>query len=357
MSNPSIQTAFCAAEISAHADDGAVPEWVHLLPTAGGLVETSDQRGPYRVDDAAEIIARSMADGAELPIDVNHATDLAAPKGGDAPARGWIKEMEARADGIWGRVEWTAAGRDLIASRAYRAISPVILHDKAKRVCSVLRASLVNRPNLRGLAALNQEKTDMPFQETVAKALGLDPDASEGDIQGAITALQGAQDETAALQSQIDGIGAALGVAQGGDVLAAAQSAAQGDAGGDEDTIVALQAEVNELATQLNALREERLRSGAIAFVDGAIRDKRVGVSNQRDRFIAMHMKDPAGTEELVNGFQKLSPSGTSIEPPARKDGEVSLNAEQVNAARLLGIPAADYAKTLQAERQTEGAI
>lgn len=263
-------------------------------------------------------------------------------------------ELQARADGIWGRVEWTGAGRELVSSHAYRAISPVILHDKAKRVFSILRASLVNRPNLRGLAALNQEIDDMPFQETVAKLLGLDADAGESEIQEAITALQSTQDETAALQSQLDEIGTALGVAAGGDLLAAAQAAT---ASGDEDaqaTIVALQGELNDLAQQVNTLAQAGTRGRAEAFVDGAIRERRVGVSNQRERFISMHMKDPDGTEELIGGFQKLSPSGASLEPPAPKDGQVSLNAEQINAARLLGISKEAYAKTIAAERAEE---
>lgn len=354
MSNQTSTIAICAQTLPSAPSEGAVPEWVHLLPTTEGLVQTGDKRGPYHVTDAARIISSSLHQVGRLPIDENHATDLAAPKGLPAPARGWIVELQTRADGIWGRVEWTEAGRELIASHAYRAISPVILHDKAKRIFSILRASLVNRPNLRGLAALNQENDDMPFQEAVAQLLGLEADASEGDIQEAITALQSGRDESAALQSQLEEIGAALGVEAGGDLLAAAQAAT---ATGDEDaqaTIVALQGELNDLAQQVNTLTQAGTRGRAEAFVDGAIRDRRVGVSNQRDRFIAMHMKDPEGTEALIGGFQKLSPTGATLEPPAPKDGQVSLNAEQINAARLLGISREDYAKTLASERTEE---
>lgn len=327
---------------------GEVPEWVHLLPK-GGQIETYDNRGPYRYDDAAQVIAASMAYKGRLIIDENHSTDIAGKAGLEAPARGYITAMEEREDGIWAQVDWTNSGRTLLADRAYWGISPVFRHDKAGAIQIVLRAALTNDPNLRGLTALNTENDDMPFQETVARLLGLDPDAAEGDITGAIATLQSAQDETAALQSQIDEIGTALGVAAGGDVLAAAQGA-----GGEGETIVALQGELNTLAAQVRTLTEGNARQAAETFIDGAIREKRVSVANQRARFIAMHMKDPAGTEELVAGFQKLDRTGTTIMPPKLADGDVALNSEQSTVARLLGIAPDAMAKTLEAERKRE---
>lgn len=144
----------------------------HLLPTAAGKVQTQDNRGPYDVTDAEAIIAASFADQPKLQIDENHAEDLKSGKGEPSPARGWITELQARADGIWGKVEWTGAGRALVADKAYRAMSPVILHDKAKKVVAILRASLVNRPNLKGLVSLNQEQSEMDLAK-LAAALGL----------------------------------------------------------------------------------------------------------------------------------------------------------------------------------------
>ncbi len=345
--NIAIMTAHALPQMQ--GDD--VPEWVHLLPR-GGEINTYDNRGPYRYDDAAAVIAASMAHKGRLIIDENHSTDRAGQAGLEAPARGYITEMEERGDGIWARVDWTNSGHALLADRAYWGISPVFRHDKAGNIQIVMRAALTNDPNLRGLTALNTENDDMPFQEVVAKLLGLDPDAATGDITEAITTLQSTQNETAALQSQIDEIGSALGVAAGGDVLAAAQSA-QG-AGDEAETIVALQGELNTLASEVKALREGNTRQAAETFIDGAIREKRVGVANQRDRFIAMHMKDPAGTEELVAGFQKLDQTGTTIQPPAPVEGDVALNSEQSAVAKLMGIDPDAMAKTLEDERKKE---
>jgi len=125
MDKTSLTTALMGAlDLAARPDEGGAPEWVHLLPA--GAVETVDRRGPYRVTDGEKLIAASFAQSPRLPIDENHATDLAAPKGQPAPARGWITALEARADGIWGKVEWTEAGRQLVEDRAYRGLSPVI---------------------------------------------------------------------------------------------------------------------------------------------------------------------------------------------------------------------------------------
>ena len=69
------------------------------------------------------------------------------------------------ADGIWGKVEWTETGTALMADRAYRGISPVMVHDATGKVTAILRASLTNRPNLKGLATLHGELDMEPLAE------------------------------------------------------------------------------------------------------------------------------------------------------------------------------------------------
>ncbi len=53
-------TALLASQDLPHDGEHAVPEWVHLLP-AGDLIRTGDDRGPYRIENAAAIIAASFA--------------------------------------------------------------------------------------------------------------------------------------------------------------------------------------------------------------------------------------------------------------------------------------------------------
>ncbi|PKP71902.1 MAG: hypothetical protein CVT82_00355 [Alphaproteobacteria bacterium HGW-Alphaproteobacteria-4] len=336
------------------AANAAAPDWVHLLPGSAGGIRTADARGPYHVTDPATLITASFAEADRLPIDENHATDLAAPLGQPSPARGWIVEMQARADGIWGRVEWTEAGRALVADRAYRAISPVVLHDTAKAITRILRASLVNRPNLRGLAALNQESDVKPLLERLAELFGLDAASGEDAVFNAAQAAKGAG--APALQSQLAEIGQVFGVTgDGAVVLEAARKAAQKP--GEAPQVVALQAELTTVTTRLNTLTESVAREKATGFVDGAIQAGRVGVKPLREHYIAMHMEDAARVEKEIGALPILGRSGTVAAAPSSPAGEIALQSEQTAAVKMLGLDPTKYAATLKAERAHEEAL
>jgi len=367
--NTSSKIALMSAHSFAAPKDGAVvPEWVHLLPSgdASGIA-TGDARGPYHVKDAKKLIAASFAQSDRLPIDENHATDLAAPKGQPSPARGWIVEMEARDTGIWGRVEWNDAGRELVSTQAYRALSPVIMHDGKKVIIGILRASLVNRPNLRGLTALNME-SDMTLEEfmaQLAKALGLKDGATEADITAAIRTLKEDKDVGGAelqnrqqLQSQLGEIGVALGVEDGeaSDILAAAKSL-QASTGEEGTAITALQSEISDLTKQLNQVTEATGKKAATDFVDGEIKRGRAGVKPLRDHYIAMHMVDAGRVEKEINALPVLSGTTIVAATPTAKDGKIALNAEQAAVADQLGLDHKDYADQLEIDRANEEAL
>lgn len=321
-------TALMAAMPVPSDPEAEAPEWIHLLP-AGPLLQTNDARGPYRVEDVAALIAASLADGARLPIDENHSIDLAAPRGEPAPARGHIVELQARPDGVWGRVEWTRAGRALMSDRAYCGISPAIAHDRSGRVLAILRASLVNRPNLRGLAALHQEDV-VSLQSRLAALLGIAADADDDALVARITALHQQSEKTGdavALQSQLAEIGVALGVAQDApvaDVLNAARRAA----GGETAAITALQSELATVTTALNAMAETHAREKATAWVDSEIRRGRVGIKPRRDYYIALHMRDAAEAVSVVDALPVMSPGVQMTAAPV----QVALNSEDPSA-------------------------
>lgn len=357
MNTAHYQTALMAQMTLPSTGEGKVaPEWIHLLPApADGLVQTGDARGPYTMAPFAEIIENSFADRDALEIDINHATFLSAPKGGDARAVGWIKEMQARDDGLWGRVEWTDEGASLVTSKAYRGISPVVLHptETDKRISRLANASLVNRPNLQGLTQLHQQETSMSFMQRLAKLLGLKEDATEEDVAAAVQKALKPAEEQVALQSSMTSIGEALGV-KGGDaaaVLAAAQAAASGAAVPTE--VIALQSEISSLTTKLNSLTEGGARDKATAYVDGEIKRGRAGVKPMRDRYIAMHMKDAVETAALIEAMPVLTGSGPALTPPSL-DGVLSLNAEQMNVARQLGMTTEAYQAALKADQAEE---
>lgn len=358
--------ALCAA-LDLPAEGSAAPEWVHLLPA--GEIRTGDNRGPYRLADPQSLIRNSRLDGGDrLPIDENHATDLAAPRGEPAPARGWIVELQHRQDGIWGRVEWTAHGRRLVAGRAYRGLSPVIQHQKSGEITAILRASLVNRPNLRGLTALHfpsspsghsalhasfSENT-MDLLQQLLNALSLPAGTTADQLVERVTSMHAAQAESSiALQAALSPIAKAVGLTVDADASAVLVGVeALKRSSGSEDAVVALQAELTSVTTTLNTLTEETKRKAAATFVDDAIKLGRVGVKPMRDRYVTMHMADPANTEALIGAMPVLGAGGSVVPPtPPAREGEVSLQAEQLEVAKMLGIDPKDYAETLKAER------
>lgn len=343
-----------------NSEGGGAPDWIMVLPAStGGAMATMDGRGPYRLGDAATLAATSLQmAGGRLPIDENHATDLAAPKGQPSPARGWITEIQPRADGVWGRVEWSEAGKTLMAERAYRFLSPVFHASRDNAVTRLLRASLVNTPNLRGMVALNSEELNMDLLAQLRKLLGLADDADEAAVIAKITELNQKPDEPAAvetaLQSALAPIAKVVGAKVGADaatVLAAVTTLAAGKSVATDDVVVSLQSELKDVTTKFNTLTETISRKDATAFVDGAIGRLVVGIKPLRDKYISMHMADPAGTEELINAMPSLGASGATLVPPrAAKDGEIVLNSEQASVAKILGIKPEDYVKTLAAE-------
>lgn len=121
------------------------------------------------------------------------------------PAAGWIKELSADETGLWGRVDWTAPARAMIAKREYRYLSPSFAyHPHSKAILRLKGAGLVHNPNLE-LIALASEETDMPefASPEMAKAAdpamlarlamiaGLPPDSDAESILRAIIELLG----------------------------------------------------------------------------------------------------------------------------------------------------------------------
>ena len=170
---------------------GNVPAWVHLL--LSGAFNGRDGRA-FVVEQPDRIIAASLrqAPGGNLPLDYDHAIDRTAANAGEAPAAGWIVALEARADGIWGQVEWTPRARDRIAAREYRFISPVIVHGPDRKVVALLRAALTNNPNLSQLTALNSAGTPMDLEALLTalrELLALPVDAEAEAVVAAVREL------------------------------------------------------------------------------------------------------------------------------------------------------------------------
>lgn len=172
--------------------NNTVPEWVELIPA--GRVAGRDGRTWNNIHPQG-ILDAFTAQGMDLPIDLEHATELKAPLGEPAPAAGWIKELQNREGVIWGRVEWNASGKDLVGGKQYRYLSPVILYQKDNGlIVGLTSVALTNRPNLN-LQALNhhtgiQDPKETPMLKALLAALALPEDATQDQALAKISALK-----------------------------------------------------------------------------------------------------------------------------------------------------------------------
>ncbi|MET4206862.1 phage protease [Bradyrhizobium sp. LA2.1] len=345
----------------AFSAQGAVPEWIMIVPAGkGGVIETVDGRGPYRMQDAAHLAAESMkaAPGGQFVLDETHATDLAATEGRPAPARGWFTDLQARADGIYARVDWNAAGKALMADKAYRFISPVFAHDKAGNIMRVLRASLTNTPNLIGMAALNtQETSDMDLLAQIRQALGLGDTADETAV---ITTIKALNAGGTAMQSISTAFGLAKDasgetvlstVKKAADALAsvakaaglqnasdpaAVVSAVEKLATGVPDQVKALQSELSTVTTRLNTAIATSAKERAEVFVDGEIARGRMGVKALRDHYIARHSVSPesaAVVETEIKAFPIVQPGALLTVTPSADKKELASDPVALAAA------------------------
>lgn len=326
------------------AADG-VPEWIHVLPAREGQLETVDARGPYHIRNAEAVIAASMAAG-PIHIDQDHATSRAAPRGEPAPARGWITAMEARPNGVWAQVDWTDVGRDLVATRAYRKISPVIRVIKSTgEVTGIREVSLVNNPNLRGLVALNSEETGMGLLEKLVDILGLTDGADEAAVLAAVRAKLQAPEA----QSQLDQVAGAIGLEAGTSLQTIVTACQAVRAAGDEGN-----SEIAALQSRLADLEASGKRRAAEEFVDQSIREGYAIPQGKREIYVDLHVQSPESARAIVGSLPKIGPSATSAVPPERATSPSpgGLSADQRQVCEQMGIDPEEYAKTLADEQE-----
>lgn len=130
---------------------GQAPEWLRILPL--GMVELRDSRAPFEVTPAAltAIVENFRAGGVDLVVDYEHQSLT----GDKAPAAGWIKDLAARSDGLYARIEWTATALRYIQAGEYRYYSPVLqLNPESREPSRLMHLGLTNVPAIKNLAPL-----------------------------------------------------------------------------------------------------------------------------------------------------------------------------------------------------------
>lgn len=353
-----------------------------MLVFPAGTTKARDGRGPFHLKDRAAmqaVIDRTLQymGGIEAMVDYDHALNKVDKPGATAKAAGWIKQWEAREDGIWALVAWTEPARAAIRSSEYRYLSPLFYSDTAGNLLQFLNVSLVNHPGFdleaiaaRAETAINPKDTSMDFMKKLAKKLGLDESASEEALLAAVGKLQSADKDTvaAAVETGISEALKPVALAAGfkdsdkvdakalaEKVTAIAATGAAAGTGDQDKTITALQAELKDTATQLNALKSQIATSDAETFIDQAITEGRVGVKPLRDHYIKRYAASAEGAAAVKTEIVALpTVSGTVITTPSPSgDGVTALSASQKETARVLGMSEDEY---LEAVKLDQGA-
>lgn len=359
----------------------APPEWVMLIPA--GEFSGRDGRGPFRLSHPAAVIAATneLEMAAGLPIDYDHATDFAAPRGRPAPAAGWICELAERDGALWGRVDWTPHGAMAITSREYRYISPVFQYTPEGEVTRLLRAGLTNNPNLyltaisaraaasAGLraavpanaagrtangasAAHHADGAEGKNMETLLdelrKILGLHDGACADEALAAVRALLSDDDGSE------EGADNGVGREGGGDGPAAEDAMEAGCEGGahraagdgaDLARYVPV-AQFQKVLSELNRMRAQSARERAEHAVDDAISAGKL-IPAQREWAISYCQADLDGFAAFVARQPAVFGAGAARDfapsrPPARAGAGV-LSATETAICTQLGLDAEQY--------------
>lgn len=309
-------------------DLSGVPEVIRVLPKG----HVSSTKGDFEVDDRdiAGIIRQFKARRLDLVIDYEHQTlsDV------QAPAAGWIKDLYPGEDALMARVEWTKKGREYIANKEYRYLSPVVLVKKADQHAAVFHsAALTNTPAITGMFAiinsdaLSIEEEEEPRMELSAliELLGLEEGTAEEDVLKRIKELtqqaaeegQGGQDgkegpakegtQLVANKTVLDLLGLPED-ARTEDVTARIMAFKAGDS--------ALQRRVAELEKQAASQKAEELVG--LAMKDGKLSPA------QKEWAVAYALSDPKGFAKFVEKAPVVVPMGkTAFAADERKQDGV----------------------------------
>lgn len=311
--------------------DGLVPEWVQILPP-GPEVVGEDSRG-WWLRHPDQVLAALQRRARPLVIDWEHATELRAPAGLDAPAAGWVTEYEMRDGMIFGKSEWTARAAQQIANREYLYLSPVLLYQKDNReIVGVTSIGLTNQPNLP-LKALNREESPMPLPAALLQALDLPEAAPDSDVVTAVTAIK----------TRLATVNAELATALN---RAATPPLEKFVPRGDYDAALARASNAEQ---QLQTLQTQQRAEQVDALIQKALTAGQITPATQ-DYYKAM-----CQTEGGIAEFEKFiakapavigGESGLGGKPPGSPSG--ALTDTQKAICQSMGINPADYAKNIK---------
>jgi phage I-like protein len=335
--------------------DGGPPEWIQLIP-AGMKIKALD--GRMFNNPRPEVVIKAFEnDPRDVPIDWEHATEIKAPEGEEAPAAGWIKALEVRSGEIWARVDWTPRGDQMLRNKEYRYISPAFWTDKKNNVVEIISAGLTNRPAL-DLPQLASDNTNSGKGRTenasmnpeLLALLGLDADASDKDVLKAVKQFK-IDTETFRLKTEdlekslnvskteLEGVRVELAKAKNAEPSMDAFIPRK-----DYDAVVA-RAETAESKLKENA--DTVLSEKIDLAIDQALKDGKITPAT-KDYYRKQCEKE--GGLEMFAEFVKSAPTvgaDSNLDKKPEDKTSAKPTKEQLQIARNCGISAEDFAKQL----------
>jgi len=249
--------------------------------------------------------------------------------------------LQARLDGLWGRVEWTPQAVEYLKNREYRYFSPVLRLDPAtRRPTDLMHLGLTNVPAIRDLLPLvakhaqnspadspapqQQEEATAMLTKLIAK-LGLPPETTE---EQALALVAQRFQEAVALKMQ------AAVLPEIATVLALKADASVSEIMGTVKGLKGNQDRLATVETELLALKQTQTLNEATAEVDAAIAAKKITPAmreiklKQAQRDLAEFKAEMAVAPVILAENLK----------PAKDGGKDGLDAEQLALCISTGI-------------------
>ncbi len=323
------------------AVDG-LPEWVRVLPL--GKVELADERPPFEVDQdsLAAMVTAFESRGVDLVVDYEHQS----LRGDRAPAAGWIKELQAKADGLWARVEWTAQAREYLKNREYRYFSPVLkLDPKSRRPEALLHVALTNVPAMKCLAPLVAR-----YAAGAGEELGLKVEAMKTELATRLGEGPEVKEEVLWLKA-----GAAL--TELALTVGLSPQATVAEVKAEIEALKAGQGQAAALAAEVAALREQAVEAAAHREVEAALSAGKISPAQQAWA-LDYCRRDLEGFRAFAAQAPKVVPLGQALALHREEaPGTAGLSPEELAICRIMNITPEHYqqAKEGMARKKPEG--
>jgi phage I-like protein len=328
---PDFGLALPVALAQAEGGQAKPPEWIQLLP-AGPEITARDGR-KWTLPDPNVVVAFFKRGGIDLPIDIQHASELKGAEGGDAPAQAWINDMRVAGDGaVEGKVDWLSHGAARVTSKEYRYISPAILHTDGA-IYGLKSAGLVTSPALTMPALAGHGGAANPKESTLKTEVSL----------AAMAAAAG----LAATAAEPDVIAA---IAAGRQALADVKDPAKFVPATD---LAHMTTRATKAEADLAALHTAGVKAKGEALVDGAIKEGKIPPAS-REHYLELASANFESAEKFLASMPKIAGgvSGATAKDPAaeQKTGAEGLSEQQLDLCRSMGIKPEDYAKNTKKE-------